>query len=241
MTYMSNAKCPPLLEEILNIIRYLPNDTTEQYKQMQDFCQDKIEEIELPTPIQEYCLRETDEFLHWSLERYEDLIKAREIFQSIALFNLQEGNKRIVSKSYLAFLRLKLFSIDKYLRRATVDLSFDENGDFTTHHSELFDVFNSISIEKASVLRIRNCPICKEVFWARRIEASPCSRKKCSSDFHKRRERIEELKERLQDALSASKKQKGMNPQNSIISDTKRKIEKLQKKITELEDKNGNL
>ncbi len=98
------------------------------------------------------------------------------------------------------------------------------------------------ALQGVDAKRMRICPICQNIFWARRIEAQTCSKRKCSNNFHQRKRRIKDYEKQLSDEKAKLEKLVlNLNPENSLISDQKKKVEKLTNKIKEEKIKNGNL
>ncbi len=103
--------------------------------------------------------------------------------------------------------------------------------------SELQKVLRGIAPE-----RLRVCPICKKVFWAKRIEANTCQEKRCSNNFHQRKLRIIEYEKRLDIEFAAYKKlESNLSPENSLIEKQREEVNKLIEKINREKIKNGTL
>ena len=56
-------------------------------------------------------------------------------------------------------------------------------------------------LQDVDARRLKICPICDEVFWAKRIEAKTCSKRRCKNNFHQRNRRIKEYESRLHKPL----------------------------------------
>ncbi len=103
--------------------------------------------------------------------------------------------------------------------------------------SELTQILRGVPAE-----RLRICPICKEVFWAKRIETSICSNKKCSNIFHQRKIRIKEYENRLDEEHKKYEKiQSSLSPDNPSIKEQRKKVNSLIEKINREKIKNGTL
>ncbi len=103
--------------------------------------------------------------------------------------------------------------------------------------SELTQVLRGVTPE-----RLRICPICKEIFWAKRIETSICSNKKCSNNFHQRKIRIKEYENRLdEEHKKYEKMQSSLSSDNPSIKDQRKKVNNLIEKLNREKIKNGNL
>lgn len=103
--------------------------------------------------------------------------------------------------------------------------------------SELTQILRGVAPE-----RLRICPICKEVFWAKRIETSICSNKKCSNSFHQRKIRIKEYENRLDEEHKKYEKiQSSLSPDNPLIKEQRKKVNSLIEKLNREKNKNGTL
>lgn len=131
-----------------------------------------------------------------------------------------------------------------------VSFRINENGKIT-FHSDLID-----ALEGADAKRLRTCPICKNVFWAKRIEAKTCPEKQCSNNFHQRKRRIKNYEERLgQDTEQLEKDQRKLEKlqsykspvpaliaaQEKLVGEQTVEFNKLSEKINVEKMKNGNL
>jgi hypothetical protein len=103
--------------------------------------------------------------------------------------------------------------------------------------SELTQILGDVPAE-----RLRICPICKEVFWAKRIETSICSNKKCSNDFHQRKIRIKEYENRLdEEHKKYEKMQSSLSSDNPSIKEQRKKVNSIIEKLNREKNKNGTL
>lgn len=97
------------------------------------------------------------------------------------------------------------------------------------------------------IRRIRECPICNRLYWAKRLggkrnESSTCQAKRCSDNFHQRKRRIRELQEALRrEQKTLTKFSKGLSPSNSLLTEQQLIVSKLEKKIEEEKKRNGDL
>lgn len=128
----------------------------------------------------------TSQYKNTAFQRYETFLDMRlgirRIAQSCMLYR-KEG-RFIDNQAILA----KLFNG----RDAGYPSNFTIKEGKVDFESELIQVLRGIDAE-----RLRICPICNEVFWAKRIETSTCSEKICSNRFHQRKLRIAEYEKRF--------------------------------------------
>ncbi len=103
--------------------------------------------------------------------------------------------------------------------------------------SELTKILGDVPAE-----RLRICPICKEVFWAKRIETSICSNKRCSNNFHQRKIRIKEYENRLdEEHKKYEKMQSSLSSDNPSIKEQRKKVNSIIEKLNREKLKNGTL
>ena len=115
----------------------------------------------------------------------------------------------------------------------------NSDGNIKPEENEFTSLFNKYDV---SFERIRICPICSSVFWAKRIESSTCSNRKCSNNFHQRKRRIKDYEERLvEESKKLGKLQKNLSPKNNLVTKQSKMVEELSKKIEVEKNKNGNL
>ncbi len=108
----------------------------------------------------------------------------------------------------------------------------DDKIDF---ESELIQVLRGVDAE-----RLRVCPICLEIFWAKRKEASTCSKKRCSNNYHQRKLQIKELESRFDNAFEKLEKQRQILPSDSpLIAEQIKLTNKIKEKINKEKMKNG--
>lgn len=114
------------------------------------------------------------------------------------------------------------------------EMDFSQTLYFRIIESKIVFAPNRITdtLQGVDAKRIRICPICNDFFWAKRIEAQPCSKKRCSNNFHQRERRIKEYEKRLSKEITKLEKlQLNLSPENSLISQQSNKTEKLSRKI----------
>ncbi len=98
------------------------------------------------------------------------------------------------------------------------------------------------ALSGADAARLKICPICDDIFWARRIEAQTCSTKQCSNNFHQRNLRIKEYEKRFdKESKSLKKLQTTLSAENGLIAQQTARVDKLREKIKKEKMKNGTL
>lgn len=112
--------------------------------------------------------------------------------------------------------RWKLWRLGKYAT-VTTSIFIDEQGMVRERKSLFSEVIEGQDIESA---RIRECPICKRIFWAGRKDAQQCGAAKCKSALSSRLNRNPELR-KLYNKARRTKRRKYKEAQ---------KLERLNKK-----------
>jgi hypothetical protein len=94
-------------------------------------------------------------------------------------------------------------------------------------------IVSIVQEENVDIDRIRVCPICDLFYWARRIEALTCSKKRCSNYFHQKKLQIKILKsELIKEEKNLSKRLSyKISPNNSLIEEQNNRVRKLEQKI----------
>lgn len=100
-----------------------------------------------------------------------------------------------------------------------------------------FRVMEILKRENIPIERVRVCPICRDVFWAKRSESPACSTSHVNT-FNRRlgriRESVKELRKHLQ---NLEKLQTNLSPENRLISEQKQKNIKLAESIKRRKEK----
>lgn len=172
------------------------------------------------------------EYEKTAYQRYEKFQQMRIDVRTIARSCMLYRKKGRFISNELTFERLGFKRRDKGYRSDFII----KNGkiDF---ESELIQVLRGIDAE-----RLRICPICDEVFWAKRIDAPTCPKKRCSNNFHQRKLRIKELESRLDVQWSKLEKQRKNLPPNHVLTkEQTERVNKITSKINKEKMKNGNL
>lgn len=100
-------------------------------------------------------------------------------------------------------------------------------------------------LRKVDAQRLRICPICQDVFWATRVEARTCLKKRCSNNFHQRKRRIKEYEARLNglsqkleaEKIKLEKQQNNVLPLKGLVGKQKIIVKELFEKKAELTEK----
>ncbi len=187
-------KCPTELGKIIDLVNLLPVNAGDRLKILSAmFHADEeipafyngepfsIEDL-IGAEIAQHCFRKND-LLHWSIERYRDLIKARIMFKKLAKINREiipkqsqkefSSNKALQQKVVGAFMEVIL----QGKSFTNVYLGFDKDGNLKPQYSDLMDIFIENDIR---FYRIQRCKVCSNFFWAKRIDAKSCGDKLCA-------------------------------------------------------------
>ncbi len=165
-----------------------------------------------------------------AFQRYTTFLEMRADIRRIAFFCMEYRKTGRFTDIRTLFERFSLKKGDTgYFSNFIIK---DDKIDF---ESELIQVLRGVDPK-----RLRVCPICKKVFWAKRIEASTCSNKKCSNRFHQRKLRIIEYEKRFDDLFETYKKlESSLSRENSLVEQQRLKVNKLKEKINREKIKNG--
>ncbi len=98
----------------------------------------------------------------------------------------------------------------------------DEQGDLIFRNDELGEALAELTKSdiKNKALRIRECAVCKRIFWAGRIDAQQCGAAKCKTTLSSRLNRNPELRE-LYNKARRTKRRKQKEAQEKTQSSTK--------------------
>ncbi len=164
-------------------------------------------------------------------ESYIDFIESRQTLRFVAqgcnfFLNYGEGSSMAFSKFARDFTQPLYFRI---IENRIVFVA-----------SKIIELLQNIDAR-----RLRICPICRDVFWARRIEARTCPKKRCSNNFHQRKRRIKEYETRINDLsqeieaekLKLEKQQNNVVPLEDLVRKQKIIVEKLNDKKEVLTEK----
>lgn len=103
------------------------------------------------------------------------------------------------------------------------------------------DLFIKV-LEGINAKRLRICPICKDIFWVKRIEAGTCSKKRCSNNFHQRKLRIKEYESNVEKEFKKLEKhQAEFGLEHPLTTKQIEKVNKILLKINTEKLKNGTL
>lgn len=105
---------------------------------------------------------------------------------------------------------------------------------------------NLFAVDPNILNRLRECPICLTLYWAKRIggkrnEASTCEKKRCSNTFHQRKHRMRQYEAQLGKKRKELQKLSGLDPGSSLVTERLEAIAELEKKIRQEKEKNGDL
>lgn len=254
MKYKEVIKCPDDFKRIIELINSLPKDVYLTYSELKkDFDNEKTSLAErqktdrqarfdlfsLPYKYNEKIKQlfsesinyyvigifETDfDNLIFNQGTFAQLEPLEKLLELIALKNLL---------SQIAKLTLREFDVAHPDTRLTfqplISFGLDENGCVKPFANPLLEIFQRYNL---SLKRIRLCPICKDIFWAGRIDAPTCQKKRCSDNFNKKQQRIREYELTLNRELKTLKQWKlQLSRGNSLINQQKKKVESLERLI----------
>ena len=262
MRYKKIADCPGELNEVIKLVNSLPKDIDFIYSELKkEFdskkkalldapqtgktsfdliklpseYEKKIKQL-LPESVYLYTIGifdtefDTFSFYQGTFAQLEPLEKLLELIQ---LRNLLTATAALKPRDF------EVGASGRLTFQPIINFGLSKEGYFKPFSSPIVEIFqrNDIQLE-----RLRLCPICKKIFWAKRTDAPTCLDKKCSNNFHQKKKRIKEYEAEYNRELKALEKlQLTLPPENSLIAERKEKTEKLLQKINEEKAKNGNL
>lgn len=167
------------------------------------------------------------------LENYNEALRLRNLLRATAA-----DCQRYVKQKISPTLTANHFLSQRNSRKSFLPrLSFTQDGKINFQD----DLFIK-TLQGVDLTRLRICPICKDVFWAKRSEASTCSKKRCSNQFHQRQFRIRDYETTIEKELvKHTKLEAKFGLDHPLTAKQMEVIEKLKLKINKEKAKNGNL
>ncbi len=159
----------------------------------------------------------------------------------IEYFELRRQLRKIASKC-TAFANKRYGDEKKPIAFPSYEMDFSSYAQFRIVENKITFVPSKIIelLQAVDARRLKICPICDEVFWAKRIEAKTCSKRRCLNNFHQRKRRISEYEERLAKEWKKLQKQRKSLPEShALITEQTMRVNKLKGKINVEKIKNG--
>ncbi len=97
--------------------------------------------------------------------------------------------------------------------------------------------------EPGLLQRLRECPVCKNIYWARRLagrrssEASTCSESRCSNFYHRARYRVREAERHLGIEQKRLEKMKQFGKTHPLRINAEEKVAEWRAKLRKLKEK----
>lgn len=236
MTYEKISICPPELKELIEPLNLLPPDLNqfEDYllKLSLEFNAECFENSESSFDLMDIYAEKICGLIH------PELVNRINEFKKGDFINGKCQLERLINEKITLITVIQAFKAFKSFNNPSQTFGFKKSiavfsfyKDSTIQLSS-FRVIEVLTRNKIPIERVKICPICNEIFWAKRIEAQPCSKKRCSNNFHQRERRIKEYEKRLsKEVTNLEKLQLNLSPENTLISQQSNKTEKLSKKI----------
>ncbi len=247
-------KCPESLRRIIAAVNRLPENTDEILERLIKLARDvenadfeeihaniesykaKIYNLKLEKEVLDYLIGEMPGAIIFGLvaQNFNELILAKPVLQGIAEINrkeIEQYGKRAFTETPFNKL-VNSYAFQEKMRGIRFSVPLDLiNGCVRPAFSGLPLIFQKEDIPLA---RIRICPVCKSIFWAKRIDSPTCS-EKCLNTFNQRNTRIRKLEKELE------KLQTNSNSSSAAMRLKEEKTNKLQKKINQRKKKYGTL
>ena len=222
-TYKPVPECPPKLARIMKAANILPDDTNEMFakmdvfiaehnsKNLSEFSNDDFrdkgsneywdyqktlfqhfESIIANKSLSKWLIGKTDIFRLDVVLRFAALVEAKKVLRYIAETNRDEDSQRKRLERYYALTPkgnlpfIKQFYYYNYR---------EEKLDFKPF--DYLDFFALLIKLKGSLKRIKLCPICDGVFWAKKTNALTCGNKKCIDGLQYQKKKENKLKQEI--------------------------------------------
>jgi len=202
--YKRLSDCPIPLQQIIDAVNDLPPDTTDVEERLFNLLYDdldgkldseqakrKVKRLIKQKSVLKYMVLGMPNKFSFSIayQNFFDLVIARPILESIASQNYEKlyDGKPVPNKE-TSFIKIN-FPITGWGTEIQFSgtLYLDKKGNIRPRNSGLIDVFFNYDIP---FNRIRFCPICENIFWAKRLDARSCGKKQCSDILSQRNIRI---------------------------------------------------
>ena len=198
--YKKISGCPNSLRRVIEGVNHLPVDAEgtlgklidlamvatklnpDKFRATSDFYRAEIKNLGLEKEVLDYIIGEmpTQIMMGFVAQNFNELILAKPILQNIAEMNSEEIEKygrKIFTKNQINPIG-KIYTF--YQKMNGVRFSGTLNlidGFIRPQISGLTEVFQNEDIPPE---RIRECPICRRIFWAKRVDAKSCGEKECA-------------------------------------------------------------
>ena len=254
--YKKTSECPPPLQKIIRISNLLSKEIEDRlfFDRMTRFFNDGMKSVPKAENLEavfKNIVGNEELFDHFNVyepgrfffpdatARLHETISARGFLRWIG-----DQNKKQVSKKFIAHEKAHLLahgflseSGSPFIRSTFVT---DGNGNIRPMLTEFAQVFLDYDVP---FVRIRLCPICDEIFWARRLDAKTCGKKSCAEKLSKQTARAQKfdkvlhLKKRKEaEEAKLEKMRAGLSDGNGLLAIQQQKIEELKRQIREVSD-----
>lgn len=213
-TYTPVPECPPKLARIMKAANILPDDTNELFEKMgvftaehnsKGFVEDandywnyqktlfqRFENIIGNKNLSKWLIGKTDIFQLDVVLKFGALVEAKKVLLYIAETNRDEDSQITRLERYYALAPrgnlpfIKQFYYYNYR---------EEKLDFKPF--DYLDFFALLTKLKGSLKRIKLCPICDGVFWAKKTNALTCGSQKCIDALQYQKKKEKKLKQEI--------------------------------------------
>jgi hypothetical protein len=128
------------------------------------------------------------------------------------------------------------FRLDKPLKT----IGFHED---TTIDLIGFRVIETLKRNNIPIERVRECPVCEDIFWVKRIEKNsdfiPYCSESCGNTFNTRRTRVRKLEKEFEQQLEKLRKLQTSSAPNELITKQNEQVIKIAEKINQRKIKYG--
>lgn len=197
--YKKISDCPESLRRIIEGVNHLPVNADEirgklidlamvatklspdKFMETSDFYRAEIKNLGLEKEVLDYIIGEmpTQIMMGFVVQKFSELELAKPVLQNIAEMNsaeIEKYGRKIFTKNQINPIG-KIYTFYQKMNgirfSGTLNLIY---GFIRPQISGLTEVFQNENIPPE---RIRECPICQLIFWAKRVDAKTCGEKEC--------------------------------------------------------------
>ncbi len=208
-TYKPVPECPPKLARIIKGVNMLPDNVDEMFEKIGEFASEynnrsvseilnkdlnyqktffqRFENIIGNKKLSQLLIGKTDVFQLDVILKFAEFVQAKKVLRYIAETNRDEDSPAERLKRYFALTPkghqpfIKLFFYYDY-HEAKLDFKWFDYIDF----------FALLKRLKGSLKRIKLCPVCDSIFWAKKTNALTCGNQKCVDALQYKKKKLKE-------------------------------------------------
>lgn len=241
--------CPNELKCLMKSVNFLPNDLKRFENDLMDLSlqfNDEFYGAKAPLEtiilglLQKYCEKIRSMVSPQMDAKISELLE-RNDFQNV-LFQLH----RLINEKITLKTVIQAFETSKEYNNPNQTFVFDKSiaafsfSEDSSLEIASFRVIEILTRKKLPIDRIRICPVCKNIFWAKRTESPACSAPHVHT-FNTRKTRIKKDEEEFKEQVATLKKLavEYNSQEHPLVLDQLKKVKNLQNKIQKKAQKYG--